>query len=526
MNDKISRRKFLKTGTSAAVVVVVAGVGGFLAFQGAQPPVAPAPATPSPAPALVPGASADERAVNAARELVAALPPEERKVRVLLIAGAAPNWAPQWPKFEEAVGVTVEVDEVAFELTYEKALEDSIAKTGTWDVITTSQHWLGDYELMGVVHPSFQDWIEKYGPSYNETTYPIECAPMDGAIRSSATPSDRAKGRQSSFTVCSDSHTLFVQRALIMDPNEQEGFERQFGYPMPYVIGPEATWKQYRDMLSFFHRPDQGLNGGYLWRTRLFATNEIFMRFPQLGGVYFDENMNAGVNTRIFRQAAEEMKELNQYMDPLLLTRDLEIVYGDFPQGKGFAATAYASLASFTVREKGPDFLIAFRPPGYMVDGKLINNSVIWDMYGNFVNAFSKRAELAYLFLQFMHSPRIENAGKSVPGFFNDPWRECTFDDPTVASKFPTGSMPVIRAVFENTLPTLIFFGQREIDNVTAGELSNYFIDAKDIDTALNDMAEAWNANTESVGEEKQRVAWESFKQRSPREIKGLHGWT
>ncbi|MFQ5998796.1 MAG: hypothetical protein ACE5KO_05770 [Candidatus Bathyarchaeia archaeon] len=311
-----------------------------------------------------------------------------------------------------------------------------------------------------------------------------------------------------------------------MDPNEQEGFERQFGYPMPYVIGPEATWQQYRDMLSFFHRPDQGLNGAYLWRTRLFATDEIFVRFPQLGGVYFDENMNAGVNTRIFRQAAEEMKELNQYMDPVLLTRDIEVVYGDFPMGKGFAATAYASLSSFTVREKGPDFLIAFRPPGYMVDGKLINNSVIWDMYGNFVNAFSKRAELAYLFLQFMHSPRIENSGKSVPGFFNDPWRECTFDDPTVASKFPTGSMPVIRAVFENSMPTLGFFGQREIDNVTAGELSNYFIDTKDIDTALNDMAEAWNANTENVGEEKQRTAWESFKQRSPREIKGLHGWT
>ncbi|MFQ5997712.1 MAG: hypothetical protein ACE5KO_00230 [Candidatus Bathyarchaeia archaeon] len=623
---RVSRRKFLRTGASAAVVAAVAGIGGVLTFQasrGGPAPTAPAipevptaaeraqavmaeqprevvvgggreaavavPVTPAEAmgamemKALLPsvvGATPAERAVNAIQQIrdMGRLP-ENARVKFLLVAFATNNIIQEpegnvhplsgWKgvhigkEFTRQTGIPVDIDTLNDLELYEKAISEGITKAGTWDFMSVRMDFLYDFQGADAILET-TPFVEAYNPEFESGPCPLFPGAGTGNYKI-ITPEGKATWW--GYPVCDDWFTQMMRVDIMKDPKEQADFEKQWGYelrPTDPATQPDSfpsTWNQVQDMAEHFFRPDADppLFGGYYFRDPWFSNLEFYIRFYELGGLFFDRNMNITIDTPQYRKAIEDMKALTPYMDPISFKCSWPCMYPDYSAGKAFQTITWGSLNQFgglirsglgmTVQEAIKAFG-AYGIPGYVTNGQLVRNTVLYDQTSYMVAKHGKLTkqvpDISYLFGQFISDPEISTQALANPGAISDGWRTCHFTDPRLVLAYATdqppnsyvfgdwtqpstqtpprrGAMETYEVDLARAAPPLQISGLKELQDLMGTQQNAYFTGLQDIDTTTNNVQAGWERVVDRFGRERVFKQWRDVVNGFPPVLRTLH---
>ena len=453
-------------------------------------------------------AGAGDRALSAAKALAKKARPGTTLTIMQLTATKA-HWAPAAKVWEQETGIPVKFVELNWTDTYIKTMQEAVAKSGTWDIITSLTDYVADFAAAGVA-AELDGWMKKYDP---EWTPKGECG-----VLSPLNLYGNVRGKYYGWMVDGDIWLLYLRKDLLNDPKEKAAFKKKYGYE----LGIPKTWKEYGDQVAFFDRPPK-LRGAWLFRNKLQMANEFFLRYYQKGGRLFDQDMNPVFNDATGVAVVEGMNSVNKHMDSITVTGDWSVLYSMFPAGKAYSALAWPSLGAFTTfpNSKTQGKVIAALPPAAEVGGKRIQTTVFVNGYGAIVSRHSKNAELAYLFLQYVNSPKVSLNGITQPGAF-DPFRTCHFTHPPIIKKYPEGELDVALKAIPVAAPPLILRGYNELRDALAIALNSSAIGQRTAKQALDEAAKKWRKTIKRYGRKQAKEQWAVISKQFPKIIRDL----
>ena len=453
-------------------------------------------------------AGAAERAMKAAKAL-AKKAPAGTTLTIMQVTATKAQWAPAAKTWEKETGIPVKFVELNFPDTYVKGMQEAVAKSGTWDIITSLTDFIADFASAGLA-AELNGWMKKHDPEWGPgggcgVLWPLH---LYGNVR----------GKYYGWMTDGDIWLLFLRKDLLTDPKEKAAFKKKYGYDLAIP----KTWKEYGDQVAFFDRPPN-LRGAWLFRNKNQMSNEFFIRFYQKGGKVFDADMNPTFNSAIGVSVVEEMNALNKNMDTITITGDWSVLYSQFPGGKTYSAMAWPSLGAFTLfpNSKTKGKIVAALPPATVVNGKRVQTSAFVSGYGAIVSRHSKNPELAYLFLQYVNSPKMSLEGITQPGAF-DPFRSCHFKHKPIAKKYPDGELEVIREAIPVSAPPLLLRGFNELMNSLSISLNSSAVGKLTAKEALDEAAKNWAKTIKRYGKKHAREQWAVIQNQFPKVIQGL----
>lgn len=312
-----------------------------------------------------------------------------------------------------------------------------------------------------------------------------------------------------------DVTVYYLRRDLMEDPAERANFRKKFGRE----LAVPRTWHEYEQLVSFFHRPKQGLygvaeerdlSGGWMyWLPRYFVQSAPYRKL-------FDDEMRPLIDSPAGIAATESYVRMVRYSPPEILGegKDYSYTLPLFMQGKAFATVntiAGAKLfnsAGSAVRGK----FMALPIPGKRVGGKLLRHNV--PIYGNnlVVSSRSPQRQLAFLFTMWLTDPDNSLRTVGVKGGHTDPYRWHHLADPRIVELYTPEALKVFKGEWEIALPPgtgtpgdgdYLDALDRHLWLAARGELSAA--------EAMQRTAQAWEEITERRGRERQLGFWRTF---------------
>lgn len=196
-------------------------------------------------------------------------------------------------EFEEETGHTVNFVEVPYEGVFERLTSEMAAGSGSFDVATVDVVWL----------PNFADFAEPLDDLFTDEVrddlFPalVEDAQIDGTFVG--------------MPQWANAEVLFYRKDLFEDPDEQEAFEDEYGYP----LAPPADWEQFVDVAEFFTRDTDGDGSTDLFGTDVKGAveTEWLAHVLQAGsdGVVLDSEGNVIVDNDAHVEALEFYSDLH-----------------------------------------------------------------------------------------------------------------------------------------------------------------------------------------------------------------------
>jgi len=523
LNRPITRRQAIsKTAVAVGIGVaglVVGGVGGYFA-GGAGAGQKTATVTSTTSRSVAPGATVKERALNGVAALKASGKVKDGDtVTIMHFAGTAGTFTSSQAEWERSTGTKLKLVEVPIESSFDKVILESTAKTGTFDLFVVNFVNMGDFASSKVILP-LEDWVQTYNPNLSGQPdgymYPTGLQTMTNDPK-----------HVWALDIDTDTYTMYYRKSLMTNPTEQANFEKQFGYPLAIP----QTWDQYRDVVSFFHRPSQGLFGTYEFRQLFWGYRQIIPRYackkyPSM--YYFDDQMHPLINGPEGYKAAQQYVETVKFADPEILSIAWTENYGRFAAGKGFASMMFPSLAKFCnipSLSKIVGDLIYAMPPGDYVDSPIgqkvllhrNNHDGSWSCY---VSAYSHNPELAYLYAQFLTSPEIIPIASSAVGSFADPARYSQVLDSRQVGPFPYDylhNQPYDYVSRTSVcIPGLTLPGGNEYITNLDKNLQAAASGAVSPADAMDATAKQWEATTDRIGRSQQITYWQYLKSLYP----------
>src|SRR5919107_396258 len=141
---------------------------------------------------------------------------------------------PYVKEWEQQTGANVEFVEVPFAEIFPKLMSAFQARADEYDVAIILPTWLGDMAGRGFFEP-LDDRIEG-----NERVAWNDILPRCQDIHV-------WEGQTYIVPLDCDVFMSFYNRQFLEDPEHQEAFQQEYGYP----LAPPVTWTQYRDILEF-----------------------------------------------------------------------------------------------------------------------------------------------------------------------------------------------------------------------------------------------------------------------------------
>ncbi|GBC71979.1 putative ABC transporter-binding protein [Candidatus Calditenuaceae archaeon HR02] len=435
-------------------------------------------------------------------------------------------------KWEEMTGGKIRMIEFPYAELRPKAMDDFLAKAGTYDILIFPGGLMGDYAGGGHLE-NLDPWIQRYGFPALEDILPACRKVAEWAGHLYAVPYD------------GDCHILYYRKDVLTDPEYQRRFKNEYGYPLPV---PPKTWEEVRDVAKFFNgwdwdkeRPGETKYGIAFIAKRgtqaqwtildLIAQYNVIPGKPSryAGHMFFDPvTMEPLMNTPGAIAALEMLLELKNYAPPGLL-------------GYGFAEFRDAYVKG-GVAVLGIDWgdvgIMEWMDPGSVVKGKLgyaplPGATRVWDRqhgrwinkynqndYGDFggwvmgISTYSKKKEAAFHLLRFLNDPAqsILDATGTIGCWGSNPYRYSHFDlEKWVAVGFGEDSareyLSVIERILSNPLHLidLKIPGRDEYYDKLDAHLANAFIGAETPEEAMRAVYEEWEQVTDSLGRERQK---------------------
>ena len=503
----MKRRDYLKTigGTVAGLAVGLAA--GYYTYPAFNPP----PPIPKPPEKIeVVGATPGERALDAAKKLIEREKiPAGTEINVLAYGGVVGSFEVTKAQWEAATKTKITYTPAGGgDELYEKLSLEATARTGAYDVMVAESWMIGDFVGAGLLQP-LDEWAATYDPRVR--------GKPDGYIY----PLDWMcyyRGHLYNLLVDGDVLCSMWRKDLLEDPKEQEGFEKQYGYPLHI---PD-TIDQYHDVLEWFHRPPDLYGCGEFRAINWWAWPSYMWRFackkwPNM--YWFDDEMNALIDTPEGLKAAEQYQIVSKWMHPDNLIWAGAENYGAYRAGKIFGAVCYPSNPKDSALPISPvkDKIVCGLVPGEIVDspiGRILHRrSVAPTPAGLSVNAYGKHPELAYLYIQWVIDPTNLVSELATEGSWWDPSRYNqvgpAYDRGMV---HPETELLVMEKCAEQAIPNIMLKGAAEYIDKLNKELHRLAAFEVTPEQFCKTVQSDWDSITERVGKDYQKKEWEMCK--------------
>ena len=427
-------------------------------------------------------------------------------LRVLIPNGAQDNVAPVIAAFTRQTGIEITAELVPLEDINTHLILNSFGSEDSHDVALPATFGMPDLVDAGVLRP-LTDFAMSHEP--------------DG-LRSGILydVGDSYDGEIYGFQADGDTYVMFYNAALLNDPAEQDRYGTQTGV----ALDIPKTWQELDRQLAYFHRPDQGLYGGALFRVSGYLAWEWWVRFHAKGVWPFSLEMEPQIVSDQGVAALTEMIEASQYLVPEAATQGLFENWERFGRGDVYCNIGWGGtqkyLNSAASRMQGK---LAFGPtPGGMVTGELLQTPYFnwgWDYV---VTRASSEPEIAYLFSLFASSPDISTQAIRAPGGYFDPYRAEHYADPEIRRVYSDAFLAVHQESLLSSIPDLYVANQSEYFSAL-----NSWLDAalnKEVTPreALQRVAQEWQLITIRAGAESQRDRWAALRERYPPDARKL----
>ncbi len=482
-------------GYFATIVLVISSL-----ILGACAAPAPAPVVEAPAAAEVQltGKTPGERAVQGLKAMN--LPPNTQFSvfsEDLTIKMAQVNAE----EFKKQTGLTLKDEFAPFMDHRTKVMQDAVNKTGAYDMVILQTSWMGDFYKAGYLTP-LTEWVKKYNPDLEDMIAPFNKVWSQYAGETYGLPTD------------GDTWILYYRKDLFEDPKEQQAFKAKYGHDLK----TPATWDEFNHIAEFFTRPDQNLYGATEWRAKGVTYWWFFERLGSLGGSYFGDGMKPAIASPEGIKALEDLKAMNQYMAPDVMSFGYAETVEAFSSGQAAMLITWPAAGKNFVDAKASKVIgkVGYTTvPGYELNGKPNPKTMTVPGYSLVVNSSTKNSkEAVYLVAQWLTSPeQLKRANMNLSGN-TDVLRNSVFSDPDMRRIFDGAGeyLDAQKANIAQGFPEPILPGYDEYMQAIEIEISRYMTGELDsAKEALDNAAAQWDKTTDKQGRDEQEQLYKAF---------------
>lgn len=462
----------------------------------------------------------EERAWALAKETAAKA--DKKTLTLLIPTGSIGNMTPYADKWKNELGIELEFIEEPDEVVHTKGMQEAVAKTGRYDVMMPTAMSYPDWIDSGVIY-DLTDWVEKYNPELFDPDF--------GVVFPASHHAQLYNGRVAGLLNDGDQITLLCRKDHLEDPVKVKAFEDKFGR----ALAVPKTWKEYHDLASFMHDPDNNFFGSLEYRSRYYVKWMFMQRLMSKGRLYFDGEMQPTFNSEEGLAALEDMLAVNPYLHPDAFSFTWSSNYNSFGRGEGFMNIVWPSGFKYSkAPSTGPGttgkIAATVMPADTLQDGSLLYAGLFCWGYGYAVSKYSANPELAYAYAQWMTSPTISADAIPYLGGYSDPYRVNHMKAPTerLVDTYSPEYLETLYNNIVNTVPDFCLPGGFEYQDALDKEIHACMTGEKKPQEALDDAARSVNRITRRVGKEKVKESWLSLAKNLAEPIKkasGADGW-
>jgi len=424
-------------------------------------------------------------------------------LRLLIPEGCRANIVPVIERFRDATGIDVtpietQVDDIAATLAF-----DALGGRSNYDLALPATFALPDLVAAEAIlslgtyaarhePPGFRDGIlYRVGDRFDDELYGFQ---SDG-----------------------DAYLMFYHRDLLEDPDERARYADLHAEE----LGVPSTWEELDRQMAFFHRPDQGLFGGALFRSTGYLAWEWWVRLHAKGVWPLSDSLEPQIDGDAGVEALEQMIWASAHLVPEARTLGLFANWERFARGDiycniGWGGTQkYLDAPRSTMRGR----MIHGPTPGGIVDGELLRTPYFNWGWSYVVTTGAAHPELAYLFAMFASTPAMSTLSVGQPDGFFDPYRPEHYVDPTIRALYGDEFLAVHEASLRQALPDFYLANRGEYFRLL-GEWLDRALDGRvDPATALTNVARGWEALDSRATHERQIERWRALRAKYPPDI-------
>jgi len=437
-------------------------------------------------------------------------------VTVSVIGDAGHNLKPFefWKEDFAKAGINIELTEVPFDAVYEKEMAEFVVGSGAFDVVIFYPAYIGDFagngflleldDLMArepeaVWNPMAEDVLPPYWELYCKFGGKSYALPIDG-----------------------DVIMLQYRKDLFENEEERAAFEEKYGREL---ATPE-TWDEYLEVAEFFTREKgETLAGEELahdfyglafYGERGFSVFWYLNRFASAGGMYFDEDMNATINTPEAVAALENMIEAMKYAPPDVLAYGYEESKDAFLKGYTAMVIQWPCVPK---KSNDPELSIiggkvgvATVPGTRAEDGTVVHRSLMPVGRVAAVAKDSANPEAAYWVAKHLSYDRgLDDVSTMQTGL--DPYRYSHFAHPEAFDMFTSEDAAIaylkgVEAAMGDGFPEIFIPGSAAYTDALDLHVQKALTGEETPEDALAAAASEWDAITDKLGRENQTKLW------------------
>lgn len=423
--------------------------------------------------------------------------------------------------FKKATGATVKLITAPFADLYTKTIENFVTGGNAYDVVLGASSWLGDYNPYVV---DLSPFIAKdTSLNWHDVIYK---------------GNGQWAGKQIAMPVDGDNQLAYYRRDIIENKSLSKEFQKQFGKP----LAPPATWDDFMNIARFFGDGRHGIHGvveAYRHGGQAFwyyMSNCVgYCSIPgERGGLFFDpSNLKPLVNDPGHVKGMEQYAEALKYGPPGMINFDSNEVRQRFAHGEAVLGIDWDDTpiigelqADSKVKGKigsqllpGPTRVWNYKTQQWVTMTK--PNRHGWLAFGGWCGVISQKAkntDLAYRYLSFLASPPFSLKMVTAPNSGMNPYRQSHFRDVQAWKNagYPEPDLNEYLKAMEtsdldpNAVHDMRLPGAANFQDDTEVAAQSVAAGSSSAQSALNDLAQKWNALNHQKGMSKQLKAYQA----------------
>lgn len=427
-------------------------------------------------------------------------------LELLLPNGSGANVTPVAKVFSQRTGIAIGMTETPVDDINLRLTLDALSGAGNYDLALPATFGLPDLVEAEAIIP-----ISAFVQKHESAEFRDDVLYQSG---------DTFDNQIYGFQTDGDAYVMFFHKDLLESETEKKRFEDTFGYP----LAPPDTWEQLDQQIEHFHRPDDDLGGGLLFRTPNYVAWEWWVRFHAKGVWPLSKDLEPQINGPEGVAALEELIAVTEFLCPETGTLGLFGNWERYAKGDIYCNIGWGGSQKYL---NGPDSnmrnRMVFRPtPGGKVKDKLLLTPYFNWGWNYVVTSQSKEPELAYLFALFASSSQMSTLSVSQREGYFDPFRSEHYNDPSIRKAYSKDFLDVHFQSMKNAIPDLYLAHQGQYFSVLSEWLNRALHKEVSPQQSLNRVAEIWSLISVRTDFKKQRKRWLELRDKYPPSVRDL----
>ncbi|WP_135506948.1 extracellular solute-binding protein [Roseovarius aestuariivivens] len=421
-----------------------------------------------------------------------------RPLRVLVPEGSQANIAPVKALFEAGRGCPVQIVVTDLDSINATLSIEAVTRSEQIDVALPATFGIPDLAEAGAILPL--DTLDAQAGGAEQ---------IDAMLYRKG---DWFDGRHWGYQTDGDIYMMFYLRDLLEDPGEAARFADRHGV----ALKPAQDWAELDRQMAWFHRPEDGLYGGCLFRTEIYAAWEWWARFHAKGAWPFSPDMVPQIDGDAGLAALEDMIRSAAHLTGTGL--GLFDNWARYKRGDIFANIGWGGTQKSLVAPGSPvrgRVLPAGLPCGAR-DGQRVPMSYFNWGWSYVVTRHCPVPDLAHAFARFAVSAEVSATAVAATDGYFDPFRIEHYADARIVDTYGETFLSAHREGMKMAIPDLYLARRNEYFGALSHWLGQALTGRETPARALRNIAESWELTTELVGRAPQMARWRNLRESYP----------